>query len=397
MKRAEVKEKALALWENDRARLVFEQPFIGMLAMQLELQPVVDGALPTAATDGRTVFGNANFLCRLSDEDRLFVLAHEVWHCAALHHLRRQGRDTVRWNHAVDYEVNGLLAETGMTVPKGALYRRHWRGWSAESIYEVLPEDLTDEGRGRFRDRHTWRAPSLGRSDPDLCPRPDERIWKGWQQRVVGAWQQVQARGHGGRGIGRLPGVMGSLVRSLTRPQVPWQTVLRRYLVPRLDPGRRQWTTPNRRYLSRELYLPGPARERVDLAVAIDTSGSTQDYLPAFLAELRGIAGQWPDTRIRLIQADADIQSDEYVTAADLRPEMILKGGGGTDFRPVFEALKSDPPRVLVYFTDGFGQLPGRHEVEALDVVWVIWRDTITIKCRYGAVVTTGQPLSLWQ
>ena len=380
MTRDEAKAKALALWENDRARLVFEQPFIGMLAMQLELQPVVDGALPTAATDGRTVFGNAHFLCRISEGERLFILAHEVWHCAALHQLRRQGRDPVRWNHAVDYEVNGLLAETGMTVPKGALYYSYWQGKSAEAIYEHLPENLSEEGRGRYRDGHTWSFSSAGRTDPDLCPRPDERIWKGWQQRVVGAWQQMQARGKGGQAIGRLPGIMGSLVRRLNRPQVPWQTVLRRYLIPRLDPGRRQWTTPNRRYLSRGLYLPGPARERIDLAVAIDTSGSTQRYLPAFLAELRAIAGQWPDTPIRLIQADAKIRSDEYVTAADLRPEMVLKGGGGTDFRPVFEALALDPPRVLVYLTDGFGRFPAEITNRPFETVWALKRGGLSIE-----------------
>ena len=42
--------------EEDRALMMTGQPFTAMLAMQLNLIPVVDSRLPTAGTDGKAIF-----------------------------------------------------------------------------------------------------------------------------------------------------------------------------------------------------------------------------------------------------------------------------------------------------------------------------------------------------
>ena len=59
---------------------MLRQPFVAMLAMRLDLVPVVDDRLDTACTDGERIFVDARFLHGLSAADRAFVLAHEVWH-----------------------------------------------------------------------------------------------------------------------------------------------------------------------------------------------------------------------------------------------------------------------------------------------------------------------------
>ena len=48
-----------------------------------------------------------------------------------------------------------------------------------------------------------------------------------------------------------------------------------------------------------------------------------------------------------------------------------FKGGGGTSFKPVFEyvATKCEQPDLLIYFTDGYGDVP---EKPAYPVMWVI-------------------------
>ena len=45
-------------------------------------------------------------------------------------------------------------------------------------------------------------------------------------------------------------------------------------------------------------------------------------------------------------------------------------GGGGTDFRPVFEAIEKSGiiPDVLVYFTDGYGTFPDKEP--SYPVIW---------------------------
>ena len=53
-------EKVVALqdWTDDRMKLLAWRPFIGTLAMNLELIPVVDHRCQTASTDGKRIFFN---------------------------------------------------------------------------------------------------------------------------------------------------------------------------------------------------------------------------------------------------------------------------------------------------------------------------------------------------
>jgi predicted metal-dependent peptidase len=154
---AELKRRARALWEGDRAALLLSQPFLAHMAMQLDLVPVVDSRLPTAATDGRSVFASAPFLLELPPADRLFVLAHEIWHCALGHFPRQGGREARRWNIAIDHEVNALIRSEGSVVPAGAVYFPEWDGRSAEEVYERIPavQDRDGSGgRGPLADLH---------------------------------------------------------------------------------------------------------------------------------------------------------------------------------------------------------------------------------------------------
>ena len=80
-----LKIEALEAWDRSRLELVLGSPFLGSLAMHLQLIPVVDDRCPTAATDGRRVFFNAQYMLDRSEEDAIFILAHEVLHCALMH------------------------------------------------------------------------------------------------------------------------------------------------------------------------------------------------------------------------------------------------------------------------------------------------------------------------
>ena len=48
-----------------------------------------------------------------------------------------------------------------------------------------------------------------------------------------------------------------------------------------------------------------------------------------------------------------------------------IKGGGGTDFRPVFEYIKKKnyKPNAILYFTDGCGDYP---ESSNIDTLWIL-------------------------
>lgn len=362
------KRKALTAWEADRVQLMLHQPFLALLAMQLELVPVVDARLATAATDGEKVFVNAHFLLNMSPAKRLFILAHEVWHCAAMHFLRRGEREAKLWNFACDHEVNALLQSLELRVPDDAILYPQQLGANAETVYEWLLEQPQRAGqRPDWADQHEALAAADGPYDPDLQLGPG--AWDEWPTRVVAAAQQIE------QGQGQLPGSLERLINSYRQPVLPWRELLSRFVTAALQ-RERSWLPPNRRYIAQGLYLPGWRREtELDLVVAMDTSGSTQPYLAQFLAELVGIVRSFGNWQLRLLMCDSEIASDQtYDNDNPIQPQqLVFEGGGGTDFRPVFELLATSPPKLLVYLTDGYGDAP--EQPPPYPVIWALLAD----------------------
>jgi len=105
-----------------RTAMLRNEPFFGVLALRLEI--VEDPTCDTMWTDGRTLGCNPDFLSRLTFEETVGVIAHEVLHSAMGHTYRRGTRDRHTWNEAADYTINGTLREAGFTLPAGGYYNR---------------------------------------------------------------------------------------------------------------------------------------------------------------------------------------------------------------------------------------------------------------------------------
>ncbi|MBN2824660.1 MAG: hypothetical protein JXQ76_05005, partial [Campylobacterales bacterium] len=125
---------------------------------------------------------------------------------------------------------------------------------------------------------------------------------------------------------------------------------------------------PNKKHLYRGVALPSLTSDTLSLIVAIDTSGSIkEDLLGAFIAEFKSIMENFPAVAIELIIADAKVHAHYTFQGGD-RLDFALKGGGGTDYRPVFDFVDVTIPNatMLLYFTDGegiFPRIPPSYEV----------------------------------
>jgi predicted metal-dependent peptidase len=129
---------------------------------------------------------------------------------------------------------------------------------------------------------------------------------------------------------------------------------------------------PNMKYLYRGIYLPSLSSDLLRIVISIDSSGSVdKGLLGLFLGEVESITQQYPNYEIDLIMADAKIQSHEVFLPGESL-EYEIKGGGGTDFRPVFEYIDRhiDYPSLLIYFTDGLGTFPLQEP--NYDLLWVM-------------------------
>ena len=139
-----MKTEVSASLSRDRHGLLVHQPFIGNVAMRFDLIPVRDRRCRTACTDSKTIYFDMDFYSKLNDQERKFVLAHEIWHSLTLTFARRQSRDPDLFNVASDMEINNILvgdgAESGgFAPPPDLMYPPpKLRGKSAETIYEWL-------------------------------------------------------------------------------------------------------------------------------------------------------------------------------------------------------------------------------------------------------------------
>lgn len=320
-----------------RSQLVLDAPFFGSLALRLAL--VEDAHTDTAYTDGQVLGYNPAFIAGLTMPHVKALVAHEVMHLACLHHTRRKNRHTAKWNIAADHAINGILVEAGFTLPEGALLDACYANRSAEFIYDQLPDPPDGQmgyyGFGEVRDSP---APSGG----DV-----KAVEAGWKVAITQAAQQAKA-------IGNVPGGVRRLVDSVVTATVDWRELLRLFIEKdaRSDYA---WLPPNRRWLSSGICMPGlHSKEPGQVVVAVDTSGSIDDQLLArFSVEVSGLLEDY-DTTIHVIYCDTRVQGVQTFEHQDLPLKLNPQGGGGTNFRPVFDwvAEQNLEPCCLAYLTD---------------------------------------------
>lgn len=100
----------------------------------------------TAATDGKNVYVDPNYFESLSENDRLFTIAHEIMHIKFMHMYRladKDGkkRDLKLWNKATDAIINANLERDGFTIKEGYVNIPEALNYSAEEFYQILLQE----------------------------------------------------------------------------------------------------------------------------------------------------------------------------------------------------------------------------------------------------------------
>jgi predicted metal-dependent peptidase len=100
----------------------------------------------------------------------------------------------------------------------------------------------------------------------------------------------------------------------------------------------------------------------------------SEKELAAFLSEVTEALQAYPEVRGWFLSCDADVHA---VVQADGRTPLedlvrAIRGGGGTDFRPVFDWVREQGmmPSALVFLTDGMGTYPD--QPPPYPVLWVL-------------------------
>ena len=362
-----------------RVKLMFDFPFFGHLALNLELVKAEFLNPPTMATDGIYLYWHPEFVKEVKLPELVGVVCHECGHVLLLHPIRRQGREPRKWNVACDYVVNDLVLNEKdnrgypLVLPKGALYEPEYANKTAEWVYNKLP-DQPPEGGGEG-------GPGGGGGTLD-----SHEPWKNWEKGEVKdsegntistaeleqkVRENVAAAVTAARMAGKLSGNIAEKVNGLLEPRLDWKSILRDMVVScahndfRLIP-------PSKKHLWRNIYLPATTGEEIVIAAVIDSSGSiSSEEAEDFIAEIHGICRAFENFTIYLFMCDSKIQQRWELHPYDEIPNVIL-GRGGTSFRPPLEVIEKEalPISSIIYLTDLYPN-DGYPNAPSFPVIWV--------------------------
>jgi len=332
--------------EKAKSKLMLEHPYFGSIASALKFEQNDD--IESFESNGILFKYNSDFLNECGIEEIEFMLANAGMHYALCHQNREQKRESRLWQLATDYAINSMLLKNNLYPPERINYQSRFDGMYAEEIYAVLESEI-DEKDYIEQDRKSEKIVDQESVDIEFL----EQLL----QKTINS--------------NELPKDLERFFPKIYESQIDWRDELHKYL----DHFRKddyRFFPPNKRYIHQGIALPSLGSELLKIIVAIDTSGSIdKELLGKFFAEFEAIMHSFSNYEIELIACDSKIQYHQTFYPGDNLVHKT-KGGGATDFRPVFEYIERniDNPSLLIYFTDAQGIFPKQKPF--FDTLWVI-------------------------
>ncbi len=365
-------------------RIVDKEPLYAHIAYKLNVIESVE--CPSSGTDGVNLYWNKDFLSCFPEDQQCGVILHEILHCAFLHLWRRKERTPEIWNIACDYAIN-LVVNRTFPLPPGTLLDTQYINLSSEEIYDLLPvKDLKQQG---WCDKSDWGDGKKGQGQGKGKPAKGSGAGDGLVKKLVSGladaakkakedaarakakqkpeYQKEQEWDRGfdeafTKNYSNAPEYLKRVVgKKHYIPVINWQELVSQILSE--DIVDYTFSQPDRRFLEWDFMLPELySWDRVkDVIFGYDTSGSiSKDDLRAYRKETLSIMEQFPSLSGWAAICDADLHAFKEINPENAEREIEFLGGGGTDFRPVFDEVETRAlrPKAMFYFTDTYGSFP---------------------------------------
>lgn len=323
------------------------------------------------------------------------VLIHEALHWVRKHGARRiaiNATEQTAWAIATDYEINDDLVAMRLPLPDGGGVQPARDGFKEGQLAEAYYQQLLQKQQQRQQQSCTCGGGSAagiklsiepdsngvgadGQQDPAVRSAPAVETMRIQVAHAVKAHAQKHGRGSVPLGLERWAD------EQIKPPKIPWGEKLRRLARARLSfrsgGQRATYARKARRqgglgYGAGSPQITARVEQKAEVVLAVDTSGSMgKDELDRALAESEAIMRSLGHP-VRFMACDAAVHTN---TVLRTRQDLLkaLRGGGGTDFRPVFEAMEKAKPKpdLLIFITDGGGYAP-LHPPNGYHVIWVL-------------------------
>ncbi|HIU95148.1 MAG TPA: hypothetical protein IAD25_00360 [Candidatus Copromorpha excrementipullorum] len=348
-------------------------PFFGSVAANVEYQEIEDTGI--MKNDGSTIFYDPRYMSTLSDDDQLFLLAHELCHIAFEHKERGVGKDPTVWMSATDAVINQMLKRDGLEIISGGIDYPEAIDYSAEEYYELLLSEKLDielidgqlEGQETPSDSHgeSKQEDTGDNSDEDEneesykeLPLEEDRDDEDEDDEYTLIEEKESDAGNAVNRDIRTVEEIGA-----SAPLIDWRVILPNTINYGVD-----WSYSNAilednivRPVLEELPIP-------ETEIILDTSWSVdEDLLRNFLRECKNI--------LTFSKMKAGCFDTVFYGFHDIRNEkdiddMVFEGGGGTDFNAAVNAFTLRVDNRII-FTDGQAPMPDK----PMNAIWVVYGD----------------------
>ena len=341
-----------------KVRFLTNRKTMFLSSLCASLETVLSNDTLYGATDGNKLYINPESFLKLSDDEQVFLLAHETLHVAYLHMYRLGNRDHELFNVAADYVINLELQNQGFKLIEGGLIDPKYSDLSTEEVYDLLLQEQQQQPKNNPMGNDIMYG---GHSPQEI-----ESAVQGIQSKIMQAAMLAEQADE----AGSIPASISRYIEKVLKPKVNWKVVLRRFFND-LNIQETSWRRPKKKYLP--MYLPTRHSTQLSsISIAIDTSGSisTQQF-NQFISEITSIFRFLKPKELEVIQFDYDIKSIDKVSDINQLKTINFVGGGGTDVKEVIARFIDKPSKALVIITDGHldTDLPKPNQ----PVIWVVF------------------------
>lgn len=345
-----------------KRKLLVKYPYFGLITANTKF--IETNKTDTAFTDGEIICYNANFLNTLTENEQIFVLAHEICHIAFNHINRSEGKNKKIWNIATDAVINANLKKDGLILIKGAINIDEAINYDAEEMYNKLLKENNNQKEGH--DSHSlWNKKIETKKNQEQTTIVNEK--KSFMQNKNERKKQLEKLKE--TLVSESYGIQSNNEENIrtvnnigfSKSLIDWRLILKETTKYDVD-----WSYKN---ASIEDGVVIPSLEefpKPETEIILDTSGSIDEkLLRNFLRECKNI---FKASNLKVGCFDTKFYGFYEIKNETDIDNMTFYGGGGTDFNVAVNAFSRGAENKII-FTDGEANMPNK----SIDAIWIVF------------------------